>query len=280
MFAAAVIVFREVLEAALVIGLVLAASRGLRGRGIWVGSGILIGAAGAVSVAVFAGTIAEAVAGMGQELFNATILFIAVGMLAWHNVWMRRHGPGLSRELNDVGQEVARGLRPQYVLATIVGLAVLREGSEVVLFLYSIVIAQKEQVQMMWAGGTLGLGVGAAVGLALYLGLMRLATRHLFTVTGWFITLLASGMAAQGAGFLVQADLLPPLRQTLWDSSALLSQQSITGHTLQVLVGYLDRPSGIQVLFYVLTLGAILGLIRIYGAPPVPIPACQTSASR
>lgn len=280
MFAAAVIVFREVLEAALVIGLVLAASRGLRGRGIWVGSGILIGVAGAVSVAVFAGTIAAAVAGMGQELFNAVILFVAVGMLAWHNVWMRRHGPGLARELNDVGQEVAQGLRPHYVLATIVGLAVLREGSEVVLFLYSIVVAQKEQVQMMLAGGTLGLGLGAAVGLALYLGLMRLATRHLFTVTGWFITLLAAGMAAQGAGFLVQADLLPPLRQTLWDSSAFLSQQSITGHTLQVLVGYLDRPSGIQVLFYILTLGAILVLIRIYGSPPVSISAYQTSASR
>lgn len=268
MFSTALIVFREALEAALVIGLVLAASRGLPRRGLWVAGGIAAGTASAVLVAVFAGAIGEAVAGVGQELFNAAVLFAAVAMLGWHNVWMGRHGVGLAREINAVGRDVAAGTRPLYVLAAIVGLAVLREGAEVVLFLYGIALAQQHETGAMLIGGLVGLGFGAALGLLLYLGLLRLAARHLFTVTGWLITLLAAGMSAQAAGYLVQADLLPPLVDTVWDTSAILPQNSLVGHVLQVLIGYIDRPSGIQVLFYVLTLGTILMLSRIFRTVP------------
>jgi len=71
-------------------------------------------------------------------------------------------------------------------------------------------------------------------------------------------------MAAQAAGFLVQADLLPTLRDPLWDTSGLLSQQSVLGNLLSVLVGYLDRPAGVQVFFYGITLTTILVLSHIY----------------
>lgn len=264
MFATAVIVFREVLEAAIVVGLVLAAAQGLPRRGLWVGSGIAAGLAGAVLVAAFAGAIAEAAAGMGQEIFNATVLFGAVGMLGWHNIWMARHGAALAKDINAVGRDVVAGVRPQYLLATVVGLAVLREGSEVVLFLYGIAIAQQDRASAMFAGALFGLATGGGFGYLLYLGLLRFAARYLFTVTGWLIALLAAGMAAQGAGFLMQADLLPALGDPLWDTSNLLSQQSLVGNLLSVLVGYLDRPAGIQVLFYALTLTTILVLSRIY----------------
>lgn len=264
MFATAVIVFREVLEAAIVVGLVLAAAQGLPRRGLWVGSGVATGLAGAVVVAAFAGAIAAAAQGMGQELFNATVLFGAVGMLGWHNIWMARHGAALAKDINTVGRDVVAGVRPQYLLATVVALAVLREGSEVVLFLYGIAIAQHDQTSAMLAGAIVGLALGSACGYLLYLGLLRFAARYLFSVTGWLIALLAAGMAAQGAGFLLQADWLPALGDPLWDTSGLLSQQSLLGNLLSVLVGYLDRPAGIQVLFYVLTLTTIVVLTRIY----------------
>ncbi len=266
MFATAIIVLREVLEAALVVGLVLAAARGLRGRGLWVGSGIFAGLGGAVIVAMFAGAITSAAQGMGQEIFNAAVLFFAVGMLAWHNIWMARHGAGLASEITAVGRDIVAGARPQYLLASVVGLAVLREGSEVVLFLYGIALAQHEQASGMWTGALLGLVLGMGFGLALYLGLMRLASRYLFKVTGWLISLLAAGMAAQAAGFLVQADLLPSWGDPLWDTSALLSLHSLAGRVMQALVGYLDRPSGMQVLFYAVTLGTILLLSRLFGS--------------
>ena len=92
MIAIALIVFREVLEAALVVGLVLAASKGTPRRGRWISGGVVAGLVGAGAVAGFASEIASAVSGIGQELFNAGVLFAAVGMLGWHNVWMGRHG--------------------------------------------------------------------------------------------------------------------------------------------------------------------------------------------
>lgn len=270
MLATAIIVFREVLEAALIIGIVLAATRGIVRRGAWVSAGVVAGLVGAGLVALFADVISSAVAGAGQEVFNASVLLFAVTMLGWHNVWMGRHGREMAQQMNAMGQAVKEGERPLHMLAVVVGLAVLREGSEVVLFLYGIATAQQGQSGQMFTGGMLGLLAGGAVGLMMYLGLLRIASKYLFRVTSWMITLLAAGMAAQAAGFLVQADLLPAIVQTVWDTSAILSQSSIFGHLLQTLIGYTDRPSGLQVLFYVVTLISIAWLMRIYGGAPAP----------
>lgn len=272
MLSTAIIVFREVLEAALIVGIVLAASEGLARRGWWIGSGIAAGLGGALIVALFAGVIASAVFGMGQELFNASILIIAVIMLGWHNIWMGRHGRELAKEMNAVGRDVVAGNRPMYMLVAVVGLAVLREGSEVVLFLYGIAAAQQEQAGLMLTGGMLGLVLGAGMGLLLYLGMLRIPSRYLFSATSWLITLLAAGMASQAAGFLAQADMLPTLVPALWDTSSLLPQNSLLGKLLQTLVGYTDRPMGIQVLIYVVTLGGIALLMRTYSGIPARKP--------
>src|SRR6267154_5770695 len=96
MLATAIIVFREVLEAALIVGIVMAASRGVPQRGAWIAAGVGGGVLGAIAVAAAAETIAEAVAGIGQEIFNAIVLFAAVAMLGWHNIWMSRHGRELA----------------------------------------------------------------------------------------------------------------------------------------------------------------------------------------
>ena len=268
MLATAIIVFREVLEAALIIGIVLAATRGLARRVSWINAGIIAGVAGAGLVAWFADTISSALAGVGQEVFNAGIMLFAVVMLGWHNVWMKRHGREMAQHMRDVGDAVRLGNRSMAMLAVVIGLAVLREGSEVVLFLYGIAVAQQESPGLMLSGGLLGLLSGAMAGLLMYRGLLRISSRHLFTVTTWMITLLAAGMAAQAAGFLTQADLLPPLVQSMWDTSGFVAQNSVLGRVLQTLVGYADHPSGIQVLFYAVTLAGIAVLMRLYGSVP------------
>jgi high-affinity iron transporter len=265
MLATALIVFREVLEAALVVGIVLAASRGVPRRFRWVLGGILGGILGAVLVAGFAGEIAQAAQGIGQELFNAAVLFLAVAMLGWHNVWMGRHGRELAVEAGDVGKAVLAGVKPLYALFTVTALAVLREGSELVLFLYSVAAANATSAPTLAGGIAIGLAGGSAIGAALYFGLLRIPLRHLFTVTSWMILLLAAGMAAQGAAFLVQADLLPSLGDELWDTSRFLSEGSILGQVLHALVGYVSRPAGIQVVFYVATLAVIGSLMRVIG---------------
>jgi high-affinity iron transporter len=270
MLGAAVIVFREVLEAALIVGIVLAASAGASRRGFWVLLGLLGGIAGAGLIAIFARTIAGAAAGIGQELLNAAILLVAVAMLGWHNIWMSRHGRELATTARSMGDAVISGARPLYVLAVVVGLAVLREGSETVLFLYGIAAGGGLSVGSLIAGGTLGLAGGVGIGAALYLGLLRIPTRRLFTVTSWMVLLLAAGMAAQAAGFLVQADLLPPLGDAVWDTSAVLTEDSVLGRALHTLIGYVSRPDGIQILFYVVTLSGIWLLTRLVGRPTKP----------
>jgi high-affinity iron transporter len=270
MLAVAIVVFREVLEAALIVGIVMAASRGVAGRGKWVTGGVIAGIFGACLVAGFAETIAEAASGVGQELLNAAIMFLAVVMLGWHNVWMSKHGREMAAAAASVGAAVTSGARPLTALALVVGMASLREGSELVLFLYSIAAAGGGGAVSMLGGGTIGLAAGASFGVALYLGLLRIPTRHLFAVTSWLILLLAAGLASQGAAFLVQADLLPTLGSGIWDTSRLLSEASIPGKVLHVLIGYVARPDGIQIVFWLTTLAVIAVLMRLVGGGAIP----------
>ena len=108
-------------------------------------------------VAIFAGALSNLFAGMGQELFNAVILCIAVVMLTWHNVWMARHGSELAGELRAAGQAVVEGSKSLLALAVVVGVAVLREGSEVVLFLYGVLAGSDNSASSVALGGFAGL---------------------------------------------------------------------------------------------------------------------------
>jgi high-affinity iron transporter len=264
MLATLIVVFREVIEAALIVAIVLGASRGIPGRGRWVSLGIGLGLAGAALVAVFADVINGAFSGNGQELLNAGILLAAVGMLAWHNIWMSSHGKQLADEVKQVGRAVQSGSRPLTALMVITLVAVMREGSEVVLFLWAIAAGGAEHIGMV-IGGFIGLAAGVALGVLLYRGLLKIPLKYFFSVTGWLVLLIASGLAAQAAAFLNQAGLLPALGNSLWDSSHILNQGSLPGQMLHILVGYTARPSGIQLLFYGLTLAVILTLMHWVG---------------
>jgi high-affinity iron transporter len=276
MIGALIIVFREVIEAGLIIGIVLAATRGVTGRGQWISLGVLAGVLGACVVAAFAGAISEAFTGTGQELLNATVLGAAVLMLMWHNAWMARHGREMAAEMFKVGEEVTTGKRPLTALALVVGLAVLREGSEVVLFLYGIIAGGTSGPELL-SGGLLGLLAGVAFTGLTYLGLLAIPSRYIFSVTTLLITLLAAGMAAQAVQYLDAAGLVTVLTNSMWDTSEWLSQNSIPGRILHALMGYNERPTALQVIVYVLTLATMAVLMRI-AAPPRP--ALRTTSNR
>ena len=271
MLGALVIVFREVIEAGLIIGIVLAATRGVVGRGAWVGLGIGVGVLGASIIALFAEAIANAFEGSGQELLNASVLGAAVVMLMWHNAWMARHGREMAVEMAAVGAAVSAGRRPMTALAVVVGLAVLREGSEVVLFLYGVVAAGTSASSLV-TGGVLGLAVGAAFTALTYYGLLSIPARHIFTVTTVLIALLAAGMAAQAVQYLDAAGMIDVLSRRLWDSSGWLPQDGIVGRLLHTLVGYTDRPTELQLIIYLATLTVMAALTWI-AAPKSARPA-------
>jgi high-affinity iron transporter len=267
MLGALIIVFREVIEAGLIVGIVMAATRGVPTRGRWIGFGIFGGVVGAALVAVFAGAISQAFEGAGQELFNASVLGIAVVMLMWHNAWMARHGREIAEEMRTIGSAVSEGAKPLTALAVVVGLAVLREGSEVVLFLYGI-FASGTSASSLLTGGLLGIAAGAAFTGLTYYGLLAIPNRHIFSVTSWLIALLAAGMAAQAVQFLNNAGVLIALDRTVWDTSWLLSDGSLFGKLLHTLIGYTERPTEMQLMTYIATLFAMFLLMRL--ARPAP----------
>ena len=248
----ALLVFREVLEAALIISIVCAATRGVPRRGLFVAGGIGLGVVGALLVAVGAGFIANLAGGAGQDVFNAAVLLSAVLMIGWHVVWMSAHGREMALEMQAVGGAVKAGSRSLAVLLTVVSLAVLREGSEVVLFLYGMAAGGIGAAGLV-GGIALGVGGGAMVGFALYFGLLRIPLQHFFSVTNAMLILLAAGLASAAAGFLVQSDLLPAWGTQVWDTSHILSDDSVLGRTLGILIGYKAAPAGIQIAFYLAT---------------------------
>jgi high-affinity iron transporter len=271
MLGAAIIVFREVIEAGLIAGIVLAATEGVQGRTAYVIGGIAAGVFGASLLAVFAGSLSDAFEGMGQEVFSASILAFAVVMLTWHNVWMAQHGRELAAELKAAGHAVATGSKTLLALAAVVGIAVLREGAEVVLFLYGNMIASNSGWWEVLAGGLIGLAGGVAVSFIVFIGLVLIPVHRLFSVTSFLIAFLAAGMASQCVHYLDQADILNVLSATLWDTSSILPKDSIAGRILATLIGYDDKPSVMQAIVYLATLTVIFGAMRVF-APAKPQP--------
>lgn len=258
MLGSAIIVFREVLEAALIIGIIAAATRSLPTRNVWLIAGIAAGVVGSLIVASLTGQIADMAEGVGQELFNAGILAVAAMMLAWHNIWMSRHGIQLARDAKKLGADVVSGGREMSALAVVVALAILREGSETALFLYGMLAGGSESLTNVIGGGAIGLVVGMLAGFGLYAGFLNIPARLFFASTSGLILLLACAMSSQVARFLVQADVLPALGNPVWDTSWLLDNGSIAGRFLHTLIGYEAMPSGIQVVFYAATMILIL----------------------
>lgn len=269
MVAAAIIVFRELFEAGLIVGIVLAVTRGLPGSRMWIAGGVLAGLAGSAVLAAAMGWIAGAFEGTGQEILNAAILGVTVVMLGWHLAWMARHGRELAGTMRAAGQAVVAGTRPLTALAVVVGLAVLREGSEVVLFLYGVAATE--------AGGTvlstiLGAAAGALAGGLLsalaYAGLLVVPARRVFVVTSVLIAVLAAGMAAQGVALLEQAGVVELWGTTAWNTAAILPESGLPGRVLHALVGYSDQPTVLQVAVYGAVLAAIALLMRLLSPRP------------
>ena len=268
MFGTAIIVFREVLEAAIIIGIVAAATREVEGRMRWLVAGLIAGLVGSALVAASTDAIADFASGVGQELFNAIVLGIAVLMLAWHNIWMAKQGAELAKRARSVASRISDGRSECSILLVVVGLAVLREGSETVLFLYGVSASQGGGSHAMLLGGLMGALAGVAVGYTLYAGLLRIPMRWFFKATSALVLLLAAGMASSAAKFLIQADLLPSLANPLWDTSHLLPQEGVLGTLLHSLIGYDAHPAGMQVIFYISVIALISLGMKLTAMPP------------
>ena len=260
MFAIAIIVFRESLEAALFVGIIAAATRGLMGRSRYLGAGVLVGIVGALALAAGAERISALADGIGQDLLNAAILSVALTMLIWHCVWVSNQGAQTAADARALGDSFERGQRKPWALLVVVALSVLREGAETVLFVagYARGSGQTDLVTGVMAGG---LG-GVAMGLLIYVGLSRVPLKRLFDVTNSLILLMAASIASQLARALSQAGLIDSWGQSLWDTSPWLHMDSAIGTFAHALLGYEAQPTGLQVTFYLSALLVIVSGTR------------------
>lgn len=254
MFATAIIVFRETLEAALFVGIVAAATRGLAGRTQWLAGGVFVGILGALALAAGASKISALADGIGQDLVNVGILSLALVMLAWHCIWVSTHGKDMSQDARQLGSSVRTGTRSPRALIAAVVLAVLREGAETVLFVAGLATGTPGSSQSVLLGVSLGVLGGVVIGLMIYFGLSKVKPHNLFAVTNTLILLLAAAIASQLARALAQSGLVDLWSSTLWDSSAVLRTDAPFGVLLHALVGYDAQPSGLQLAFYLGTL--------------------------
>jgi high-affinity iron transporter len=258
MIGSGLIVFRESLEAALLVGIMAAATKGVLHRVWWLTGGVVAGIMGSCLVAGLMSVIAGLASGRGQEIFNAIILGLAIIMIGWHNIWMANHSKQLVNDAKSLSWEVKNGTRELSAVALAIAMIVLREGSESVLFLQGLMAS--ESMGQVLSGGVLGLMGGVLLGLFIYKGLIQIPLKSLFSVTSMLLMVVAAGLAGQLAKFLIQADLIPSIEGQIWDTTNILSVDSYIGNGMHILLGYEPTPSAMQVIFYFGTMIVISGL--------------------
>jgi high-affinity iron transporter len=256
----ALMVFREMLEITVVAALLLAATRGVPGRWLWAAAGTVVGLTGASIIALSAGKLADFMAGPGQDVFQAVILLATVVLVAWTIAWMRVHGRQIAAQARDTGRRIAAGTAPVYLLATAIAVSILRDGTELVMFLIGTGAAGELTVGSVLAGFAIGIAGGLAVGILLYRGVMAASLGHVFSAVAALLAFLGAGLAAQAIGILCGAGWLPSGADPLWDTEDILSQASDLGRFLHTLLGYISQPSTTQVLTYGVTLALVLWL--------------------
>jgi high-affinity iron transporter len=253
MLATFVITWRETIEAALIVGILLAYLRkiGHEHESKFVFWGVVLAIIASGFFAIFSGAVNYLLRGIGQDLFDAMILLIAVAVLTYMVVWMHHNAREIKGELQTKA-DAALARRQLWSLATLAFVGVFREGVETVLFLWGLLLqaGPATDLSVQIAGGLGGIAVGVVVAWLFFKGFGHLDLRLFFKVTGVLLLFIAAGMLASAGGRLVGAGLLPPLIEPVWDSSWLLDEQSLFGSLVAGLFGYRSHPSLFEVLLY------------------------------
>jgi high-affinity iron transporter len=251
------VTLREGLEAALIVGIVLAylaridASRDAL-RAVWIGTAAAVGVSIATGAALFF-TIGE-LEGRAEQIFEGCAMFVAVAFLTWMIFWMRRQAAGMRASL-EVRVRDALVAGSTIGLAGLVFFAVVREGWETALFLFAISETGSPAVTAI--GAVLGLAAAVLLGVGFYRGSRRLNLRQFFAVTGVLLIVFAAGLLAHGVHEFQEAGLLPTTVEHVWNTNGAVHEDSRSGELLQALFGYNGNPSLLEVFLWAsyLTIG-------------------------
>ena len=275
MLVAYLIMLREGIEAALIVG-IIAGYLKQTGRDRWMPA-VWLGVVSAIVICIVVGVALDLTSAefpqKQQEFFEGAVALAAVGILVSMVFWMKKAARSIKAELHhSIDAALRPGDRQGWALVGMAFLAVGREGLESVFFLLAI-FQQSEGVSVP-LGAALGLLTAVGIGVAITYGGMRIDLRRFFRWTGAFIILVAAGLLAGSLRAFHEAGLWNGLQERAFDLSGLLPADGVLGTLLSGLFGYQDSPTIGEVLVYLAFLLPALYLFFSQRRPvPTPRPA-------
>lgn len=258
----AIVVFRECMEIAFLLGVILAVTKPVKDSRKYIIFGSICGVFLAALFAFFAKTISESMEGLGDEMFNSCIILFTAILISWTVVWMQGYTKKVRKDLSKLSDKITAGVVSRLMLVFVVAAAIFREGAEIILFVYSITSAGNINGNEYVTGIGVGAFGGVIVGTLLYLGLMKYTGKYVFRISSILLTLIAAGLAAEATGIMTSSGIIEVLSDQLWDSSWLVENNSITGKVLNITVGYDSRPNGMQIIVYFATIILTFGMMK------------------
>lgn len=253
MMKVALVIFREMLEISLILGIVSAATKSVKNSRIYIVAGIMGGFICSAIVAFFITRLTSSLSGYGEEMMDVAIIMITVLVVGSMAIWVKNSGARFNEKVGKLSAQ-DDSLSARVMLVLVVATTVFREGTEIVLFIHAIASAYTLESTDYAIGFAVGMiaGVGAAV--AISYGLSRIAVKYLFKVSFVLLSLVAASLASEAAGILTSLGMVDILSMPIWDSEEFIPDFSLVGRILKMLIGYNAKPNGLQVIFYAATL--------------------------
>jgi high-affinity iron transporter len=253
---------REGIEAALVIGIVLASLRQMHRpdltSAIWAGTGCA--ALISLLTAILFTRLGLEMKDPGEAIFEGITMLLAAGILTWMIFWMSRRARNMKADLESSVQRASNA--GKWSLFGLAFIAVLREGVELALFLAAATFSSNTPGTVL--GGLLGIGTAILLGWSFFATTVKLDLGRFFQVTGFLLLLFAAGLIGRSISEMVLVGWLPALIEHVWDLGGIISETSVLGQTLGALLGYSASPSLMQVLIYAAYFGTVLvGLLTV-----------------
>ncbi len=249
MLASLIIALREGLEASLIVGIVFGFLRktGQSSQARYAWYGVITAVLVSVAVALGIQAVGAELEGQAEQIFEGTMMLIAVGLLTWMIFWMRYHSRTLKSNLESELQTAMTSGNPRALFA-VTFFAVVREGIETALFISAVALTAADGGTLL--GTLLGLMASVIIGYAIYASTTRLNLSQFFNVTSFLLLLFAAGLLAHGIHEFQEAGLLFTLNEHLWNTGNLIAEDSTVGQLLRALFGYHASPSLEEVVVY------------------------------
>ncbi|MEX3942974.1 FTR1 family protein [Paraburkholderia sp. BR10937] len=260
------IVWRESVEALLVVGILYAwlkngdadARRGV--PYLW--GGVALGILAAIGLGAALVGFTEVLSGDAQDYFQTGMVLVACVLIVQMVLWMKQHGRTLKREMEESLEKSTRDAN-WWGVTILVALAIAREGSETVIFLYGLGFGQSGHVDAsQYFAVLIGLALAFLTFYLLQLGGKIFSWRHFFRITEIMLLFLGAGLFQTGVDKLIDKEILPTIVDQVWNSSAILDDSSTFGSLVATLTGYRAHPALMNLIAYAVYWLVVWFLVR------------------